>query len=102
MSITPDTPAAASQGEVQHGSNLSGNYCPLRVSSQCNSTITVACAEDAASPKSTVARHTNNRIVSPHNSQSEPSVPHQPRLHIVARATPLIVVLTLLLSSGKD
>ena len=39
MSITPDTPAAASQGEVQHGSNLSGNYRPLRVSSQCNSTV---------------------------------------------------------------
>jgi monoamine oxidase len=39
MSITPDTPAAASQGEVQHGSNLSGNYRPLRVSSQCNSTF---------------------------------------------------------------
>jgi len=41
-SIPPEplsaTPAAASQGEVQHGSNLSGNYRPLRVSSQCNST----------------------------------------------------------------
>ena len=38
MSITPDTPAVVSQGEVQHGSNLSGNYRPLGVSSQCNST----------------------------------------------------------------
>jgi CheY-like chemotaxis protein len=39
MSITPNAPAEASREKFKHGSNLSGNFCPERVSSQWQSTI---------------------------------------------------------------
>jgi hypothetical protein len=39
MSITPKTPADASREKFKHGSNLSGNARPKRVSSQWQSTI---------------------------------------------------------------
>ena len=38
MSITPNAPAEASREKFKHGSNLSGNFCPQRVSSQWQST----------------------------------------------------------------
>ncbi|WP_296706390.1 hypothetical protein, partial [Rhodoblastus sp.] len=38
MSITPKTPADASREKFKHGSNLSGNARPKRVSSQWQST----------------------------------------------------------------
>ncbi|WP_252365074.1 MIT C-terminal domain-containing protein [Sphingobium yanoikuyae] len=41
MSNTPYTLACQSQGRVQHGSILSGNLCPTRVTSQWKSTDSI-------------------------------------------------------------
>jgi hypothetical protein len=39
MLITPDTPDWSARGGFKHGSNLNGNLCPSRVTSQRKSTL---------------------------------------------------------------